>query len=123
MADSFGVLVPICGRGSRRLTLLSAALVASKSTDTPVAPVQEPDQPEKGPTTHSEVLKDVVRAWESLALNPETGGQTNGESTGPSKRAARRREIRSAGCPIPPNLLGRLESTLSQLRWPVCSQA
>ena len=97
--------------------------MANKSIDTPEAPVEDPMQPEPGPTTHHELLDDVVRAWQALALNSTTGGKTDGENSGPNERVLHRREIRSAGCLIPPNLLSRLERTLSQLRWPVCPQA
>jgi hypothetical protein len=97
--------------------------VTNKSIETPEPPVEEPNQPGKGPTTHPELLNGVVRAWEALALSPTTGDRTDGENNVSSEPAVQRREIRSAGCPIPPNLLSRLESTLSQLRWPVCSQA
>ena len=102
---------------SRRLALLSEALATRKSAKTSVASRDDPHRPAaastKAPALHAELLNDAVRAWEALALDTTACGHGDG---------GKREEISSAGCPIPPNLLGRFECTLSQLRWPVSSR-
>ena len=80
---------------------------------------EEPDLPANCPVSHSELLENVVRVWEALAMKNAASEQNVAREHGPSDSQAPRREIRSAGRRIPPNLLTRLESTLEQLRWPV----
>ena len=102
---------------SRRLALLSEALATSKSAKTSVPSGDDPHRSAaastNAPGPHAELLNDTVRAWEALALDTTACGHGDG---------GQREEILSAGGPIPPKLLSRLECTLSRLRWPVCSR-
>lgn len=110
---------------SRRLKLFQETLRATRSATTLVASGEESSQlttASKGPTSHPELLNEVVLAWEALALKNGHSGKPGRDGDGSDDIVALRQEVRSAGCPIPSDLLSRLEYTLSRLRWPVWSQ-